>query len=419
MGTDRDHSLPHIFQKPRSLCYNKIMAGKIAIVVQRYGSEINGGAEYHAKLIAEKMAAYFDIEVFSTTALDYITWESHFSAGMDQVDGIRVNRFHVNQTRDPERFGKIQKHIFESEHRIEEELNWLEEEGPMVPDLLNELEKRENEFDFFIFFSYRYYHSFFGITRFREKAILVPTAEHDDVIYLRLFKDLFNLPGAIIYNSHEEKAMINRISGNDSVIGDIVGVGSEIPSSFSPQAFRKKFNIQGHYFIYIGRLDENKGIPELLSFYQRFQNETKRDLTLVLMGKSLIDIPEHPRIRYLGFVSDSEKFDGLKGSDFLIIPSQFESLSMVALEAWAIGKPVVANGRTEVLQGQCRRSNAGLWYTNYDEFKSVVLLLHQNRNLRSSLGENGAHFFQSNYSWPVIEDKYRRIINRLDQCKSG
>jgi glycosyltransferase involved in cell wall biosynthesis len=330
-----------------------------------------------------------------------------------------VNRFQDQQNRNPEQFGKIQKYIFECEHSIEEELNWLDEEGPMIPGLIKELGNRENEFDYFIFFSYRYYHSFHGISRFRKKSILVPTAEHDDVIYLRLFKDLFNLPGAIVYNSHEEKAMINRISGNDSVIGDIVGVGSEIPASFSPRTFREKFNIQGHYFIYIGRLDENKGVPELLSFYLKFLNETKVDFTLVLMGKSLIEIPDHLNIRYLGFVTDREKFDGLKGSDFLIIPSQFESLSMVALEAWAIGKPVVANGRTEVLQGQCQRSNAGLWYTNYEEFKSIILLLQQNPSLRSNLGENGIRFFQNNYSWPVIEDKYRRIIGRLDIAKSG
>ena len=165
-------------------------------------------------------------------------------------------------------------------------------------------------------------------------------------------------------------------------------------------------------------MDENKGIPELLSFYLKFLEETKIDYTLVLMGKSLIEIPDHPKIRYLGFVSDSEKFDALKGSDFLIIPSQFESLSMVALEAWAIGKPVVANGRTEVLQGQCKRSNAGLWYSNYEEFKAIVLLLQGNPEIRSRLGKNGVRFFQDNYSWPVIENKYQHIINRLELNKS-
>ena len=46
------------------------------------------------------------------------------------------------------------------------------------------------------------------------------------------------------------------------------------------------------------------------------------------------------------------------------MPSYFESLSMVALEAWALGRPVVANGKCDVLRGQAVRSNAGLYYEN-------------------------------------------------------
>lgn len=389
------------------------MPKKIGIIVQRYGKEINGGAEYHAKLIAEKICKYFDIEVFTSTALDYITWEHHYKEGQETIAGITVNRFKVEKTREPKQFGEIQDFIFNEEHTLDDELKWLEEEGPYYPGLLEELARREEEFAYFIFFSYRYYHSFVGVKQFRKKAILVPTAEHDEVVYLRLFKDFFNLPAAFVYNSHEEKDIIEKVSGNEDVPGDIVGVGSEIPTEFSPDAFREKFDIRDRYFVYIGRLDENKGVPQLLDFYTRLLSEETIDLTLVLMGKSLIDIPDHPRIRYLGFMDDKDKFDGLKGAEFLINPSQFESLSMVILEAWAIGTPVVVNGRTEVLQGQCRRSNAGLWYTEYDEFKEIMLLLAGNDELREIMGKNGVGFFEANYSWPVIENKYLDIIENL------
>ena len=390
---------------------------KIGIIVQRYGTDINGGAEYHARLVAEKIAPYFDIEIFTSTALDYITWEHHYPEGREIVNNIPVNRFKVAKPRNPKTFGDIQNVIFNDEHSVEDEFKWLEEEGPYLPDLLETLEKREKEFDYFIFFSYRYYHSYWGLKKFKHKAILVPTAEHDEVVYLRLFKKLFHLPGAIIYNSHEEKEIIHNVSGNEAVLGDIVGVGSEIPAAFSPQSFRDKFHIRGDYFIYIGRLDENKGVPQLLGYYLKLLNEEDIDLTLVLMGKSVIDIPEHPKIKYLGFMKDEDKFDALTGAEFLVIPSQFESLSMVALEAWAVGKPVVANGRTEVLQGQCRRSNAGLWYTDYHEFKEIILLLYENSELKEILGRNGGHFFQANYSWPVIENKYLNIIEKLETAK--
>ena len=130
----------------------------------------------------------------------------------------------------------MQLHIFHEEHVLADELRWLDEEGPLVPELLHELERREKEFAYFIFFSYRYYHSFYGVKKFARKAILVPTAEHDQVIYLSLFQDFFNLPAAIVYNSPEEMELIRRVSGNDDVPGDVVGVGSEIPERFEPQA---------------------------------------------------------------------------------------------------------------------------------------------------------------------------------------
>jgi glycosyltransferase involved in cell wall biosynthesis len=391
------------------------MPRKIAVVVQRYGLEINGGAEYHARLIAERLGKYFTVEVFTTTAFDYVTWDHHYPAQREDLNGIRVNRFRVQKPRDPEIFGRIQQRIFQDEHVLADELRWLEEEGPLVPELLQELKRREKEFAYFIFFSYRYYHSFHGVKKFSRKAILVPTAEHDQVVYLSLFKDFFNLPAAIIYNSPEEKELINRVSGNAAVYGDVVGVGSEIPEHFDAQRTLAKLGIEGKYFVYIGRLDENKGVPELFDFYLRLLAEEKTGLKLLLIGKAYVPIPEHPAIVYIGFQENREKFDLLQGAEFLVMPSQYESLSMVALEAWAVGKPVLANGRTEVLRGQCRRSHAGLWYSDYDEFKETFLALSADPGLRRRLGANGKIFFQANYSWPVIEAKYLEIISTLDK----
>lgn len=391
------------------------MANKVGIIVQRYGNEINGGAEYHARLIAEKLSAFIEIEVFTSTALDYVTWKHHYKEGLELINGIKTNRYKTNKERNPEVFGELQRKIYEDEHIFKDELEWLEEEGPFLPEMLEDIKKRENEFDFFIFFSFRYYHSFYGINVVSDKGILVPTAEHDEVLYLRLFKNFFKFPKAIIYNSVEEKEIIEKVSDNREILSDIVGVGSEIPELFTPESFREKFEIKGDYFVYIGRLDENKGVPQLLSFYMKLLKEKEIDLTLVLMGKSVITIPEHNNIKYIGFVSDKEKFDGLYGAKFLIIPSQYESLSMVSLEAWAIGKPVIANGRTEVLHGQCRRSNAGLWYYNYDEFKEIILLLSKNEELRKKMGINGVNFFKKNYSWNVIVDKYLNIFKKLKE----
>jgi hypothetical protein len=88
------------------------------------------------------------------------------------------------------------------------------------------------------------------------------------------------------------------------------------------------------------------------------------------------------------------------------MPSYYESLSMVALEAWALGRPVLANGHCDVLLGQCLRSNAGLYYLNAAEFGAVLDRVLVDQALAERLGRNGRRFYEQQYSWPVIERKY-------------
>ena len=95
------------------------------------------------------------------------------------------------------------------------------------------------------------------------------------------------------------------------------------------------------------------------------------------------------------------------------MPSYYESLSMVALEAWAVGKPVLANGKCEVLRGQCIRSKAGLYYETQAEFIETLRTIAESRTLNAALGANGRQFFQQHYSWPVIEQKYLDMFQRL------
>ena len=133
----------------------------------------------------------------------------------------------------------------------------------------------------------------------------------------------------------------------------------------------------------------------------------------MLIGNSLLEIPAHPRIRHLGFLDDTDKFDAMAAADMLVMPSYYESLSMVALEAWALGRAVLANGKCDVLKGQCIRSNAGLYYDDGTEFIGTLEALEQNRWLAGSLGGNGRQFFRDHYDWPVSERKYLEMFDRL------
>jgi glycosyltransferase involved in cell wall biosynthesis len=195
--------------------------------------------------------------------------------------------------------------------------------------------------------------------------------------------------------------------------GVVVGVGSAIPDRTQPWRFRKKFGLSRPFAMYLGRIDENKGCKELFEHFRRYAASFPRGLDLVLIGSPIMPIPEHPRIHHLGFLDDRDKFDALAAADVLIMPSYFESLSMVALEAWGMGKPVLANGRCDVLKGQCIRSGAGLYYESYEEFAETLYSLESNGPLNARLGRNGREYYQSHYAWPVIEQKYLQILERL------
>jgi len=386
---------------------------RLALVVQRYGEDVNGGAEAHCRLVAEHLARSHRVEVLTSCARDYITWKNERPSGLESVNSVPVRRFKVRRPRDPDRFGRASSKVFLGKHRPEDELLWLEEQGPFSPALLRHILQREDDYDYFIFFSYRYYHSYHGIRTVPRKSVLVPTAERDEVVSLSIFRDLFHLPRAIVYNSIEERAMIWSASGNREVPGDVVGVGSDVPERANGERFRRKFAVARPYVLYVGRIDPNKGCRTLLHYFRRYREETGSTLDLLLVGGKQMDLPEDPGVRYLGYLSEEDKWGALAGAELLVMPSELESLSMATLEAWALGKPVLANGKCDVLRGQCRRSNAGLYFTDYYEFREALAHLEESPDLRLGLGENGRKFYHQNYRWEVVEGKYNRILDSL------
>ena len=389
---------------------------KVAVVVQRYGADINGGAEQHARYVAEHLGKHVQVEVLTTCAhRDYISWKNELPEGKDLVNGITVYRFPVAVERDPVEFSKWSNTVFTQVHSYRDELAWLEAEGPTSPALIDHIKAHDADYDFFIFFSFRYHHSFHGCRAVASKAILVPTAERDSALGLGIFPPVFRGIRAFMYNSFEERALIQGISNNQSVPGVVVGIGSEIPERSNGGRFRQKFDMRDRFAIYVGRIDENKGCLELFEFFEHYSAALVDGMHLVLVGTPHVPIPTHPRIHHLGFLDDLDKYDAMAAAELLIMPSYLESLSMVALEAWAMGKPVLANAKCDVLQGQCLRSNAGLFYENFSEFAETLRAIDSGPSLQAALGRNGRTFFERNYAWPVIEKKYVDMLEQLSQ----
>ncbi len=247
---------------------------RLAFVVQRYGLDIAGGAEYHCRLVAEHLARHAEVEVLTTCAADYITWANHFPEGLETLGGLPVRRFRVKRPRDPRRFSDWSDRVLRrvaprrgaegapvaaTPAQAEEELAWLEEEGPFSPRLVKHVQTSRQRFDWFVFFSYRYYTTFHGLSAVADKALLVPTAEDDGVYRLSIFPPLFRKPRGIVWNSHEEKAMIEAVAANQDVPGDVVGVGSRLPQAVDGAGFRARHGLDGPFGLYLGRIDDNKG----------------------------------------------------------------------------------------------------------------------------------------------------------------
>jgi glycosyltransferase involved in cell wall biosynthesis len=385
---------------------------RLAFVIQRYGLEVNGGAEMHCRLLAERLARRHRVEVFATRALDYLEWRNHYPRGTEVVNGLPVHRFTVKRTRNARVFASLSNVCFHETHTREEEEAWVRENGPYSPDLVKALAAARGRFDRFLFYCYRYYHSYHGLPVVRDKAILVPTAEEDPAIHLGIMKPFFRAPRGIVYLTPEEQALVEDASGNRDVPSVVIGSGLDLPDVPPCVDFAASHGLERPFVLYVGRIDRNKGAVTLFAYFRKFLAETGAEVDLVLAGKSVVPIPDDPRIRHVGFISEEEKVAALRQCRLLVIPSPYESLSVITLEAWKLGVPVLANARCKVLMGQCLRSNGGLFYGGYAEFAGGLRLLLENPDLARRMGEQGRAYVEREYAWETIDAKVEDLLRR-------
>jgi glycosyltransferase involved in cell wall biosynthesis len=386
---------------------------RVGFVVQRYGPEVVGGAELHCRWVAERLAERHDVEVFTTTATDYLSWENVLPEGRQEVGGIPVRRFSVARPRRVDRFDDVANKVCFFEHTDADERRWMEEHGPVCPGLVDHLRVHEAEFDALVFFSYRYWTTYHGLQVAPRKSLLVPTAEHDRVLYLRLFAPFFRLPAAIVFNTAEERDLIERVTGNSGLVGDVVGTGLNRPALLPVDEVASRLDLLGDYLIYVGRIEPEKGCAVMIDHFLRYQRETRANLTLALLGRSTMEIAENVHLQLLGVATEAEKLAAIAKARALVMPSRHESLSMVVLESWMMGRPVLVNGDCEVLRGQVLRANGGLYYRRYEEFAAAVDALRAEPKLADALGRQGRAYFEANYAWDVGLGKYEALLAKV------
>ncbi len=385
---------------------------RLCFVVQRYGKEVTGGAEAHCRWLARRLAREHQVEVLTTCALDYRSWADHYPPGPARVDGLPVTRFPVERRRDERRFALLSDIVFRDFHTPDDERDWVLENGPLCPGLVRAVAERRGV-DAFVFYSYRYATTFQALPQVAARALLVPTAEDDAAVRLGVFRELFRSAGALAYLTPEERELVEQAAGGTAAPSDVVGSGLELAPEGAPVDLAARFGLTEPYALYVGRVDWAKGVDRLADYWVQLAGELPGLPLLALAGRQQIELPAHPRLRLLGEVSEAEKRALLAGSLLLLLPSALESLSLSVLEAWALGRPVLVNAECRVLEGQCRRSNGGLFYRGYAEFAPALRLLLEDAELRAGLGENGRDYVRREYDWELVEGRVLALLRRL------
>jgi len=379
---------------------------KLACVIHRFGPQITGGSEAHCRAIATQLAALgHDVEILTSCATDYVTWANALPAGESRDGALRVRRFPVSRTRHLNRFREISECVFAGKATEADQERWFHENGPELPGLLDHLRRDGSRYDRILFWSYRYYPSFFGVPLVADRAILVPTAEDDEIIRTAtILGPFFATPRAYLFLTPEERDLVAARCDGPLPPSEVIGAGLA-PLAPSPPA-----SPAGPFALYLGRIEKNKGCDRLIDYFLSYAASGRAGIELVMAGPSIMEIPRHPAIRVLGVVDEGTRDGLLAGARVLVMPSPYESLSMVLLEAWRVGTPALVYGRCKPLRGQTERADGGLFYEQREEFIEGLSWFVEHAERARRFGAQGRAYVEREYQWPVVMGKVSRIL---------
>lgn len=379
----------------------------ILIVVQRFGDEVVGGSEGHARVVAQRLARSHRVEIATTTAADYWTWAPYYPAGTSEVDGLRVHRFTVAEGRDPE-FKAFESKVLDQEHTLADEEEWLRRQGPHCPDLLDFLHWQGGDYDAVLFYTYIYEPTARGVPIVPERAALISTAHDEAPLRLAPYRALFQLPRAFGFLTPEERALVHRTFRNEHIPHETLGLGLDPPGAYDVAAFRAAHKLDGPFVLYLGQVSEGKGCDDLLAAWSAYRARADaRAATLVLAGTLRMELPERDDIAPLGRIPESQKYAALAAADVLVLPSRFESLGIVLLEAWQVGTPVIVRADNLVTAGQVVRSGGGLTYRDAAGFGDAV---ERAMDARASLGAAGRAWVERESSWESFDARLEQLV---------
>ena len=386
-------------------------------VVQRYGPQVPGGAEYTARVFAEHLAGRgHDVHVLTSCAVSYSTWANELAPGTSVEAGVTVHRLPVDRQRDDRLFVPLNTRTAWGAKPVPLHMQreWMLAQGPHLPDLVPWLLEHAAGYDTTSFFTYLYFTTWAGLPAAASVAVptvLHPNAHDEPPLYLPLFDTRLHLPTVFSFWVEEEEDLVRRRFGVTQP-STVTGIGFDLDVPVDVEAFRATAGVGDRpYLVYVGRVEAGKGSLELLDWFRTYKRRRPGPLALVLVGyQPPGELPDDPDILSTGYVDDATKESAMAGAVALAVPSYFESFSQVLCEAWVHRRPALVQGRCEVLAGQARRSGGAFAYEGYAEFETALDLLVGDPGLAGRMGDAGRAYVERRYSWDACLDRYESLL---------
>lgn len=390
---------------------------KIGFVIPWYGPDIPGGAEAALRGLAEHMAdAGVDVEVLTTRVKEFgADWSrNYYPAGRTMVNNVPVVRFDVRE-RDSEGFDRVNFKFMQGlPVGYEEERIFLEE---MVnsPALYEYLRVHKEEYAFYVFTPYMFGTTYYGIQAAPDKAVMIPCFHDESYAYMEHFKEVFSRVRGMIFLAGPEKVLAERLYDTAGVEKAVLGTGVYTDFTGDGERFRSKYHLDKPFILYAGRKDKGKNIYTLLAYYREYVHRHDTDVQLVLIGGGQIEIPEEIRSRVhdLGFVPVQDKYDACAAAEALCNPSHNESFSIVIMESWLCGRPVLVSGACAVTKDFVIQSGGGLYFDTFFEFEGALEYFGRHPDMAARMGQCGRDYVMGNFAWDTIVERYTEYFRQL------
>ncbi|HXQ58793.1 MAG TPA: glycosyltransferase family 4 protein [Acidimicrobiales bacterium] len=388
---------------------------KLGLVVPRYGEEVVGGTEHWLRMLCEHLVAMkrWEVEVFTTCATSAATWQDVLAPGDSRIGGVTVHRHRSVTGRDP-RYLELNELIRGDPAGVPDDVarRFVALVGPVCPDVLDQADS--SDCDLVALTPYLFWPSVYGAPRLGRRVIFHGAAHDEPELYLPIMRDVFLSVGGFAFNSYAERALVERTFPVShlpaAVIGNSVAEGEGDPG---PARAALGLGPDERFVLCLGRVERDKGVHALAELWRRYRRRRRDAPRLVLLGPLHEELAGDVDVVVAGRQSEEVKWGALRACEFLIAPSPWESFSLVVLEAWLAGRPVMVNGRCEATVEHCRRSGGGLWFDDIVEFEVIVDRLLDDDTLRDRLARRGGAYARRQFSWPAVVDRYAALADRI------